>query len=507
MKSGPLSVACLLAASLAFAEKAEDALASPPLPREGEAVLLFLLDNSASLPPLDPEVQRREAVEKMYSFLQGQPYRLILFGGRNEIYVDQPQFYRNSGKWTDFYHAFVTARELASQYPAGTEFKMVLITDGKIDPSPAEWAELKLPPGADLRAVAGDRTIGLLKEMGQPLYVILIGQEVDLPLIERMVGAANGEMATSDYAQGVAEFFEDDGMLFRRFVFRVEENEGLAQIQPIVTRIAMPATPKIELAIAGSLLIVVGMLVGVGVRSFPGAGDREVVELRTGEPVQIAVDRLRRLSSDVPAWSWKGLSLVESSKGAVAGLTALEDTVALPPTGFALDGLDAMSAELIALPLPALREKLESLSGGGNKDDQIHALNLEYVSKDMEEARVERLIGSSPPERRKLPAGDFLRAKVHLLHNEKLRNKLTGACVVAKVYGLNAHEQELRAGSRIQLGRYEFRVDELTRGGRKDYRLGLSYERVPSPLFLKRLVPGAFQRALRMRRSHERVVR
>jgi hypothetical protein len=249
------------------------------------------------------------------------------------------------------------------------------------------------------------------------------------------------------------------------------------------------------------------MLVGVGVRSFPGAGDREVVELRTGEPVQIAVDRLRRLSSDVPAWSWKGLSLVESSKGAVAGLTALEDTVALPPTGFALDGLDAMSAELIALPLPALREKLESLSGGGNKDDQIHALNLEYVSKDMEEARVERLIGSSPPERRKLPAGDFLRAKVHLLHNEKLRNKLTGACVVAKVYGLNAHEQELRAGSRIQLGRYEFRVDELTRGGRKDYRLGLSYERVPSPLFLKRLVPGAFQRALRMRRSHERVVR
>jgi hypothetical protein len=36
-------------------------------------------DNSAS-PPLDPEVQRREAIEKITP-LEGQPYRLIFFGG------------------------------------------------------------------------------------------------------------------------------------------------------------------------------------------------------------------------------------------------------------------------------------------------------------------------------------------------------------------------------------------------------------------------------------------
>jgi hypothetical protein len=249
------------------------------------------------------------------------------------------------------------------------------------------------------------------------------------------------------------------------------------------------------------------MLVGVGVRSFPGAGDRELVELRTGEAVQIAVDRLRRLSSDVPAWSWKGLSLVESSKNAVAMFTAQEDSMGLPPTGFALDGLDETGRKLINLSLPALRERLDRLAQEGNKDEQIYSLNLEYVSKDMEEPRVERLIGSSLAERKKLSVNDFLRAKVHLLHNEKLAKKLTGACVVCKIYGLNAQEQELRPGSRIQLGRYEFRVDELSKGGRKDFRLGLSYERVPSPLFLKRLVPAGLQRALRLRRSHERVVR
>ncbi len=479
----------------------------PLLPKEGEAVLLFLLDNSASLPPLDPELQRREAIEKIYTFLKGQPYRLILFGGRSEIRIDAPQFYRNSGKWTDFFSAFQAAQELTKEYPPGTPFKIVLITDGKIDPSPAEWADLQVPPGADLRSVASDRTVELLEQFRQPLYVILIGQEVDLKLIERMVVAANGGIAASEYAQGIADFFADDGMLLRRFIFRVEENEGLGVIQPIVTRIATPPSPRLELVIVSSLLIAVAMLVGVGVRSFPGAGDREVFELRTGEAVQIAVDRLRRLSSDVPAWSWKGLSLVESSKSAVAMFTAQEDSAALPPTGLSLAGLDATSSALIGLPLPALQEKLEILAREGNKDEQIYALNLEYIAKDMEEPRVERLITSSPAERKKLSANDFLRAKVHLLYNEKLRKKLTGACIVSKVYGMKAQEQELRMGSKVQLGRYEFRVDELTKGGRKDFRLGLSYERVPSPLFLKRIVPTSLQRGLRLRRSHERVVR
>ncbi|HEY7817715.1 MAG TPA: hypothetical protein VIG29_05825, partial [Vicinamibacteria bacterium] len=179
----------------------------------------------------------------------------------------------------------------------------------------------------------------------------------------------------------------------------------------------------------------------------------------------------------------------------------------LRPTGFSLGALDDTAKDLIALRLPELRKRLDQLANEGTKDEQIYALNLEYVAKDMEEARVERLVTSAPLERKKLATIDFLRAKVHLLHNEKLAKKLTSACVVSKIYGLNAQEQELRQGSKIQLGRYEFRVDELSRGGRKDFKLGLSYERVPSPLFLKRLVPAAIQRALRLRRSHERVVR
>ena len=226
------------------------------------------------------------------------------------------------------------------------------------------------------------------------------------------------------------------------------------------------------------------MLIGIGVRSFPGSGDREIVELRTGQPVQVSVDRLRRLPSDVPAWSRKGLSLVESSRSAAAGLTAKEESIELPPTGFSLDGMDEIARSLIELPLPELGERIEHLTKNGTKDEQIHALNLEYGAKDMEEPRAERLVMSAPSERVKFPALDFLRAKVHLLHNEKLRKKLTGPCVVCKIYGAGVQEIELRPGSKVQLGRYEFRVDELTRGGRKDFKLGLTYDTVPSPLFL-----------------------
>lgn len=485
---------------------AEETKTSPQQPQAGESVILFLLDNSASLPPLDPDTKRRDAIEKIYSFLKGQPYRLILFGGRNEIHVDAPQHYRNAGKWTDFFFAFQAVREVAAEYPDDTDLKVVLITDGMIDPSPREWRDQSVPKGVDLRAEAGSRTVRLLENLRLPLYVILIGEEVDYELIQRMVVGANGSIAASDYAQGIADFFDDDGVLLRRFIFRLEAEEGLEEIEPIVTRIATPPAPRVEFGIAGVLFGVIALLVGAGVRSFPGSGDREIVELRTGNSLQVAVDRLRRVA-DGPKWSWKGLSLVESSKQAAAMLTVKEHSTELPPMGVDIDGIDEIARSLIELPLDDLREGIEYLSKEGSKDEQIYALNLEYVARDMEEALVERLITAAPAERSKFGPLDFLRAKVHLLHNDKLNKKLTGPTIDCKIYGVRAQEYELRYGSKVKLGRYEFRVDELRMGGRKDVKLGLTYENVPSPLFLKRFIPGKIQRALRLRRSHERIVR
>ncbi len=198
------------------------------LPKPDESVILFVLDNSASLPPLDPLEKRRAALEMVFTFLNDQPYRLVLFGGRNEVYVDSTARYRNNGQWTDFYFAFVKVKEIVASYPEGTNFRMVLVTDGKMDPSPKDWADQMVPPGADLRKVAEERTLAVLEDMGLPLYIMLVGNEVGMDFVENMVHASNGAFAGNRYSQGVSEFFNDDGVLLRRFIYRVEPESGLS---------------------------------------------------------------------------------------------------------------------------------------------------------------------------------------------------------------------------------------------------------------------------------------
>src|SRR3954469_6162970 len=194
MAAGPslLSLAVLTASALAAAPSphaarplgsaAPPSASAPPSPSPSPVTapkgptILFLIDNSASLPPLDPQEKRVEALEKMFAFLQGRPYRLILFGGRHEVFVDDVTKYRNNGLWTDFYFAFDRARDLmASDYPPGTEFRIVLITDAILDPNPADWQDMNVPPDADFKAYAAQKTLDLVRTLEAPLYVILVG--------------------------------------------------------------------------------------------------------------------------------------------------------------------------------------------------------------------------------------------------------------------------------------------------------------------------------------------
>ena len=115
------------------------------------------------------------ALEKIFTFLQGQPYRLILFGARREIYgrrrlavqqprpVDRPLLRLRE------------AQEIVDELPAGTEFRVVLLTDGILDPDPKEWKDEDVPPGVDLKAHVIERLLALLRDLKLPLYIILIG--------------------------------------------------------------------------------------------------------------------------------------------------------------------------------------------------------------------------------------------------------------------------------------------------------------------------------------------
>jgi len=487
---------------------------SPPPPGEGP-VILFLVDNSASLPPLDPKSERVAALEKMFGFLAGQRYRLILFGAKSEIVVDDSSRYRNDGQWTDFYNAFVKAREVAAAYPKGTEFKLVLVTDAIADPDPKDWQDV--PPGWDPRTHSMRKTVELVREMGMPLYVMLVGdpvgevsgrdREQSPGFVLDLVQAANGA-AAAPLAQTVAAFFKDDGVLLRKFVFRVAPSEGLAKIEPVVKRISAPPRAGIELKIFGyfvlPLLLILILLLGLLVRSFPGPGDLEVLELAADQPLHVATDKIHRAPDGT--WSAQGLSLVEDSLTAAVSFTLQRRELELGGEGLNRSGLDPRDAALLALDVEGVRRAIEAATDGGSREDKIHALNLDYAARGLKSQEAERLLLTAPAERARVPALDFVRAKAHLALNEELYRRLAEPRVQLTSYGKGAGRRELAKGAALRIGRYGFTVRELAKGGRKDVRLVLYYDSVPSLLGLKTVLPDLFQRAFRFRRSRQRVV-
>jgi len=491
--------------------------ASPGASGQGP-VIFFLVDNSASLPPLDPDEKRVEALEKMFTFLKGQRYRLVLFGGRKEVFVDDVSKYRNNGQWTDFYFAFERVRDLAKFYPPGTEFRVILVTDAIVDPGPQDWEDLNVPKGADLRAFSIKKTLDLVREMKIPLYVILVGNppkegvrpgdlEQAPGFVLDLVRAANGTKA-APMAQSLASFFGDDGLLLKKFVYRVEPHEGLKKIEPVVKRIAAPSSSHVELRffffLVFPLFLFLVLLLGLLVRSFPGPGDTEVLELAMGQPAHLAVDRLHKVEGG--GWGASGLSLVSDAKDATATLTYQSTSLDLTGVGLDTSGLDTVGQALLPLGIDDLKKRLEHFSDEGSKEEKIFALNLDYMAKNMSGPEAEKLLTSMPANRRRYTAVDFLRAKVHLLGNDVLRRKLTDPRVQIVSYGRDAVRKELVPGSTVRIGRYGFMVKDVSRGGRKDARLSLYYDRVPSLLGLKSVLPGPFQRAFRFRRSSHRVV-
>jgi hypothetical protein len=433
------------------------------------------------------------------------------------VFVDDVTRYKNNGQWTDFYFAIVKARELAREYPQGTEVRLLMITDGILDPAAADWQDMDVPPGEELKAHVMKRALDLLREAKLPLYVILVGdppkeaatpgvREMVPQVVLDMVRAANGAKASS-FAQSVAAFFKDDGTLFKQYIHVVKPHEGLPAFKPIVVRMAKRSSAGVELLLAAIILplfLFLFLLLGILVRSVPGAGDLEILELNLNVPAHVGVDRLHRLPNG--GWASTGLSLVPDAKQAAASFTYQSSGLDLTGAGLDTDGLDSLTAKLLPVGLDELRRAVETYGDSGTKEERIYVLNLDYMAKNFDPKEAERLLAAPVQERRRIPALDFLRAKVHLLSNDALRHKLTEPRVVYLSYGRDGERRDVAPGMKLRVGRYGFIVKDVGRGGRKDVRVALYYDRIPSLFGLKTWLPDFFQRAFRLRRSNQRVV-
>ena len=392
----------------------------------------------------------------------------------------------------------------------------MLVTDAIVDPDPKDWPDV--PSGWDVRSHSMRKTVELVREMQIPLYVMLIGdpagdvagrdREQSPGFVLDLVQAANGA-AAAPLAQTVAAFFKDDGMLLRKFVYRVAPAEGLAKIEPVVRRIDGSAARRDRVQDL--------RLLRAAAAADPGGapGTAGALVPRPRRPGD------RRAGASTSRYTWRrtrstGLPTAPGRPRA----SRWSKTRARPPprftlqarepdlTGIGLDtsGLDPRDAALLRTDLDGVRRALEAATDSGTREDKIHALNLDYAARGLDSREAERLLLSSPAERARIPALDFVRAKTHLAFTEDLRQRLVEPRVQLVTYGKDAARQELAQGASLRIGRYGFVVRELARGGRKDARLVLYYDRVPSLLGLKTILPDVFQRAFRFRRSRQRVV-
>jgi hypothetical protein len=119
---------------------------------------------------------------------------------------------------------------------------------------------------------------------------------------------------------------------------------------------------------------------------------------------------------------------------------------------------------------------------------------------------VERALTTPVAQRGHIPALGFLRAKAHLLGNEELRQKLLAPRVHVQSFGPGGEKKEIHGGSTVHVGPYTFLVQDVTKGGRKDVKVILHYERIPSLLGMKSWLPARLQHAARFRRGSQRVV-
>ena len=197
---------------------------------------------------------------------------------------------------------------------------------------------------------------------------------------------------------------------------------------------------------------------------------------------------------------------MSDAREASATFTLRRSEIDLAGTGLDTSGLDAADAALLPLDLEELRQTIETATDTGTREEKIRALNLDYMAKSMSAQEAERILTRSPAVRALVPAVDYLRAKVNLTFSDALREKLLAPHLQVSTYGRDATRGEIRAGQGVRIGRYGFVVHELGRGGRRDVRLVLYYDRVPSLLGLKTILPDRLQRLLRFRRSRQRTV-
>ena len=262
-------------------------------------------------------------------------------------------------------------------------------------------------------------------------------------------------------------------------VYRVAPHEGLRRFESVVIAHRHAAAAGVELRIFGSfvlpLLLILVSLLGLLVRSFPGPGDLEILELAVDQPVHVAADpdppRARRHLVGARAEPRRRRAHRRRHVHAAGG--SLELTGAASTRA-----ASTRATRRLPLDLDEMRRALETATRRRDARGKIDALNLDYAARGLEPRRRS---GTSPAR-----AAERARSPRWTSSGPRRASPSTRPCAAAcsspacsvwstgRTRGARSSRRGSAARRRLRLPRARDR-----RGGRKDARLVLYYDRVP----------------------------
>ena len=198
-------------------------------------------------------------------------------------------------------------------------------------------------------------------------------------------------------AQSLAAFFEDDGLLLKKFVFRVKPEEGLKKVEPVVRRIAAARAPDGR----GALPVAADparcpaapvLLLGIARALVPRPRRRGGGRAAARQPVHVAVRPAAQaaggrlgIAGSLAWWATRRTPRPPSPTRARASTSA----------SGGLDLVRARHAHAGAAGRAARRRcarRCDQYTSQGSKDEKIYVLNLEYMAQNFDPKEAERIL-------------------------------------------------------------------------------------------------------------------
>lgn len=467
-----------------------------------KGLVILLVDNSRSVPRMDPTRSREDVLRTLVSSLEDFETRLILFGGRNEIILDNPSAQSNGGWHTDYNYAFQSAMRVLDEYIPKPPARIILVTDGVPDAFPEDYREESFSSKDEAMAFSRSETLGLLEERHVPTYVVLLGSSYDRDYMERITVKANGFARANPLVEKAALFLDNNGSLLRQFLYIVPSNAPMAELVKITRRIVTESNPRLEWALFLLIVIPILVLTVLSLRSFPAPGDTEILKLEEGVPIYLGTGNQDPLVLANPDHVRRkvGLQHVLDSNYAQASFVYLKTPIDFSPKDLpGLSQLDPIYRSLLEEDIRRIPERLQHMENSSSDDEVIAATNLHYYCSDLDPERIRSILLARGTSRKSISCEDFLKAKIYVALAPDMLQELTEYKVLVSVPAMQLMRAEASPGMTLKIGRLTMTLADIQTDAQFGASLVLEYRRMPTFMGIKLWMPHPIQRVLRLR--------